>query len=223
MISGLLERLSEERARSEQNLRAKARDVLGVDEVGRGCLAGPVLAAAVYFHQPEDFPAELTSMIRDSKTLTKKQRLVVYYALKTCCRIGIAQATVHEIDEHNILNAALSAMSRAVAKLTTGLEDTFQPFALIDGNRAPVLDIPHLCVIKGDQHCVSIAAASIVAKTVRDRLMCGYHKQFPQYSWSRNAGYGTQTHRAALKTHGVTLHHRRSFRPVKEALSRCST
>jgi ribonuclease HII len=175
----------------------------GCDEAGRGCLAGPVYAAAVIL--PKDFRNEL---INDSKQLTERQR----YALREIiCQEALAWAvgivTPEEIDRINILNASILAMHRAVAQLSIPPEHL-----LIDGNRfKPYPAIPHTTVIKGDEKYLPIAAASILAKTFRDDRMKELHAEYPAYNWSRNKGYPTKKHRAAITAHGTTPHHRRTF------------
>ncbi|WP_316013453.1 ribonuclease HII [Roseobacter sp. HKCCA0434] len=182
--------------------------VCGVDEVGRGPWAGPVVTAAVILGP--DAPAGL----RDSKTLSAAQRLRLYDAILDSCDVAIGRAEVEEIDEVNILQASLIAMGRAV----TGLRRR-PAIALVDGNRPP----PGLAcrvetVVKGDTRSLSIAAASIVAKVTRDHEMVALSQQFPGYSWETNMGYGTKAHREGLASYGVTPHHRRSFRPVHKIL-----
>ena len=176
----------------------------GCDEAGRGCLAGAVFAAAVIL--PPDYKHEL---LNDSKQLSEKQR----YSLRPQIeRDAIAWAvgvvTPEEIDRINILNASILAMHRAVEQLSTTPE-----FLLIDGNRfKPYPHIPHACVIKGDGKYLSIAAASVLAKTYRDDYMMSLHQQYPQYGWDGNNGYPTQQHRDAISKYGTTPYHRLSFR-----------
>lgn len=193
----------------EQDLSARgAIRIAGVDEVGRGPLAGPVTAAAVIL-DPNNIPEGLN----DSKALTKKRREALEPLIFTAAQVSIAHATVEEIDEINILRASHLAMERAVAGL--GQVD----HALIDGNMIPRgLDVPATTIIKGDARCLSIAAASIVAKICRDRIMCDLAQQFPGYGWDTNAGYGSKSHISALQNLGVTPHHRRSFKPVHNML-----
>ncbi len=183
--------------------------VAGVDEVGRGPLAGPVTAAAVVLD-----PANIPEGLNDSKKLTPKRRQVLHDALLECAEVSIAHASVEEIDELNILRASHLAMERAVAGLKSSAD-----FALIDGNMIPRgLIIPAQAVIKGDAVSVSIAAASIVAKITRDQIMEDLAQQFPGYGWERNAGYPSKQHKEALQNLGVTPHHRRSFKPVHNML-----
>ena len=183
--------------------------VAGLDEVGRGPLAGPVVAAAAVL-DPDNIPDGLN----DSKKLSAKRRHALYDELMDCADISIAEASVQEIDEHNILRASHIAMVRALAGLKTPAE-----YALIDGNMIPRgLNMPSAPLVKGDTRSLSIAAASIVAKVWRDRLMVDLAQQHPGYGWERNAGYPTKEHKAGLKSHGVTPHHRRSFAPVHNIL-----
>ncbi len=182
----------------------------GCDEAGRGCLAGPVFAAAVIL--PPDFDNDL---LNDSKKLTEKQR----YQLRPIIEekaLGWAVEAVsnNEIDEVNILNASFLAMNRAVQKL-----DLIPEHLLIDGNRfRSQLKIPYTCMVKGDGRFYSIAAASVLAKTYRDDFMGKIHKEFPQYEWNKNKGYPTKKHREAIQQMGVTKYHRMSFRLLDEQL-----
>ncbi len=183
--------------------------IAGVDEVGRGPLCGPVTAAAVIL-DPQNIPAGLN----DSKKLTAKRREALYDMLLDCATVSVAHATVAEIDELNILRASHLAMERAVA----GLPKT-PDHVLIDGNLIPKgLTISAQAVVKGDGKSVSIAAASIMAKTVRDRIMVDLAQQYPGYGWEKNAGYPTAVHLESLQKLGVTPHHRRSFKPVYKML-----
>ncbi|MCA0929340.1 ribonuclease HII [Ruegeria profundi] len=183
--------------------------IAGVDEVGRGPLAGPVVACAVILN-PEDIPAGL----HDSKKLTAKRRIALEAVLRDRAEFAVAEASVSEIDEHNILRASHLAMERAVAAL-----DPAPDFLLIDGNLVPRgLTIPARAVVKGDAHSVSIAAASIIAKNWRDQLMVDLAQQHPGYGWETNAGYPSKQHKEALQNLGVTPHHRRSFKPVHNIL-----
>ncbi len=183
--------------------------VAGVDEVGRGPLAGPVVAAAVVL-DPHNIPDGLN----DSKQVTAKRRDTLFDILHEIADVSIAEASVREIEEHNILRASHIAMVRAV----TGLKQPAD-YALIDGNMVPRgLNTPAGTLVKGDTRSLSIAAASIVAKVWRDRLMVALAQQHPGYGWATNAGYPTKEHKAGLKSHGVTLHHRRTFAPVHNIL-----
>lgn len=182
----------------------------GCDEAGRGCLAGPVVAAAVIL------PAEYKNRIlNDSKQLTEKQRDLLEPEIKNdalAWTIGLVDN--HEIDRINILNASILAMHRALEKLKV------QPqLILVDGNRfKPFGSVKYQCVVKGDATYMSIAAASVLAKTERDRMMAQYHHQFPAYGWEVNKGYPTPSHRKAIEAHGITLLHRKSFRLLPDQL-----
>jgi ribonuclease HII len=183
--------------------------VAGVDEVGRGPLAGPVCAAAVIL-DPHNIPDGLN----DSKKLTAKRREVLFDQIMAVADVSLAEATVEEIDTHNILRASHIAMVRAIAGLAQKADH-----ALIDGNIIPRdLDIPGQTIIKGDARSLSIAAASIVAKVWRDRHMEDLAQQYPHYGWEKNAGYPTAQHKLGLAQFGVTPHHRRSFKPIHNIL-----
>lgn len=183
--------------------------VAGIDEAGRGPWAGPVVAAAVILDV-----AALPEGLNDSKQLSAKRRGVLLPQIAETARVGIGIGTVEEIDRLGILGANDLAMIRAVAALPE------RPAAiLIDGNRVPkALNVPAQAIVKGDTRSVSIAAASIVAKVTRDRLMAELDAAHPGYGWARNKGYGTAEHRDALDRLGVTPHHRRSFRPIHRAI-----
>lgn len=184
------------------------RRVAGVDEVGRGPLAGPVTAAAVRLD-----PARIPAGLDDSKRLGRADREALCAEILAVAEVSVAHASVAEIDALNILRASHLAMCRALAGL--GAAD----FALIDGNLLPRdLALPGRAVVGGDALCLSIAAASIVAKVARDRIMAELARAHPGYGWERNAGYPTPAHRDALKQLGVTPHHRRSFAPVHQML-----
>ena len=182
--------------------------VAGVDEAGRGPWAGPVVAGAVILERAS-LPAELIDGLDDSKKLKPARRRDLFARLPGHALIGIGQASVAEIDESNILAATMVAMKRAVAGL-----GAVPGLALIDGNRAPDLACPCRCVVGGDGKSLSIAAASIAAKVTRDGIMAELAQSYPGYGWERNAGYGTKEHRDALKRLGVSVHHRRSFKPI---------
>lgn len=183
--------------------------IAGVDEVGRGPLAGPVTAAAVVL-DPNNIPDGLN----DSKKLTAKRREALFDQIIKVAEVSIAHATVAEIDELNILYASHLAMERAVAGLSVSADHL-----LIDGNMVPKgLTISNETLVKGDGRSVSIAAASIVAKITRDRIMVDLAQQFPGYGWEKNAGYPSKSHKEALLELGVTPHHRRSFKPIHNIL-----
>ncbi|NUH65326.1 ribonuclease HII [Sulfitobacter sp. S0837] len=183
--------------------------IAGVDEVGRGPLAGPVTAAAVVFtegHIPEG--------LNDSKKLTARARQQLCDEIMEVAVVCVAHASVEEIEEHNILRASHLAMTRALAGLNCAVD-----YALIDGNMLPRdLTLPAQPVVKGDARCLSISAASIVAKTARDTLMVDLAQQHPGYGWETNMGYGSKSHIAALHDLGVTPYHRRLFKPVHNIL-----
>ncbi len=187
--------------------------VAGVDEVGRGPLAGPVLAAAVVF--PGGVPAALAALIADSKSLSPARREAAAAALRASpgVEFGVGAASLAEITRLNILGASLLAMRRAVCRLPVAPD-----FALIDGNQAPDLPCPLRCVVGGDSRSLSIAAASIIAKVLRDRLMARLATRFPGYGFERNAGYPTAGHRAALALIGACRHHRPGFGPVRRVV-----
>jgi len=189
-------------------LELRGGPVAGVDEAGRGPLAGPVVAAAVVL-DPDNIP----DGIADSKALDAEDRRRIYERILAVARVGIGVADVVRIDSDNILNAALWAMAQAVARL-----DCAPKLVLIDGNKAPTIDFPTRTIVQGDARCLSIAAASIVAKVARDAMMTELARSFPHYGFDRHKGYGTPEHQAAIARYGVTPHHRRSFRPVQLAL-----
>ncbi len=198
------------RASMHQPLKKKFGHVFpeaGCDEAGRGCLAGPVVAAAVIL--PETPDPELCEGLNDSKSLPAKERqrlrsLILIHAMS----FGVAMADHHTIDDINILNASILAMHRALNKL-----DPQPAVILVDGNRfLPYKKLPHHCIVKGDTTYLSIAAASVLAKTSRDAFMEKIHQQYPHYGWSRNKGYPTPVHREAISLYGLSPYHRRSFR-----------
>ena len=187
--------------------------VAGIDEAGRGPWAGPVVAAAVIL--PEDLPASLQDGLDDSKKLKPADREIMFEEIRVCADYGIGAASVAEIERDNILAATFLAMRRAV----NGLTET-PVTALVDGNRLPP-DLPcdARAIVKGDGLSLSIAAASIVAKVVRDRAMAALGMRYPAYGWERNAGYGTRQHQDGLAAAGVTPHHRRTYAPIAKMLS----
>lgn len=182
--------------------------IAGVDEAGRGPWAGPVVAAAVILDA-----GNLPVGLNDSKALDAYQRAAALDEIEAKASVGVAIADVTRIDRDNILHATLWAMSQAVAQLKDPPR-----LALIDGNKLPRLNCEARAIVKGDAKCLSIAAASIVAKVTRDRMMVALSRQCPGYGFERHKGYGTPEHRAALDRLGVTDHHRRSFKPVQLAL-----
>jgi ribonuclease HII len=183
--------------------------VCGVDEVGRGPLAGPVLACAVCL--PVDTPRKVTRRLKDSKQVEREEREELAAILCERVVYGIGQADVEEIDRINILRASHLAMLRAYEALPSR-----PAYALVDGNQPPNLPCPITCIIGGDGISLSIAAASIIAKVARDKIMRELAVTHPVYGWETNVGYSTRDHLTALQQHGPTPHHRRSFRPVYE-------
>lgn len=184
--------------------------LVGVDEVGRGPLAGPVVAAAVVF--PPD--VKRIRGLRDSKLLSARQRAHLIPRIRErALRIAVAAASVPEIDRFNIRVATAIAMRRALARALAGIEG-WQ--ILVDGLPFPEIGYPHEALVDGDAHCVSIAAAGVVAKQVRDELMCRLARRHPGYGWDTNMGYGTNEHQDGLREHGVTRHHRLSFAPCSQ-------
>lgn len=188
-------------------------NVCGIDEVGRGPLAGPVVTACVYI-PPETYNLPFWAQVTDSKQVSEKKRGTLAPLIREHTIWAYGMCSVDEIDRINILQATLTAMQRAFDSTLTKWPVTH---ALVDGNRAPKLSVPVMTVIKGDALSLSIAAASIIAKVERDRIMRDLHTEFPMYGWARNAGYGTAEHLAALTTHGPCPHHRQSFAPVRAA------
>ena len=182
----------------------------GTDEAGRGCLAGPVVAAAVIL--PEDFRHEL---LNDSKQLSEKQRDMLRPVIeKAAVAFGVSFVYQDQIDKINILNASILAMHFAIEKLSVQPE-----FIIVDGNKfKPYGEIRYETIVKGDSKYLSIAAASVLAKTYRDDYMKKIHADFPEYLWSRNKGYPTKDHREAIRNHGSTIHHRKTFRLLPEQL-----
>jgi ribonuclease HII len=182
--------------------------VAGIDEAGRGPWAGPVVAAAVVLDR-----AALPAGIDDSKALSARRRAELFDDVMASARVGVGEASVSEIDDLNILAATMLAMARATAALGEPPDHI-----LVDGNRLPELPCPGTAVVGGDRLSLSIAAASIIAKVTRDRLMASLAVDYPGYGWERSAGYGTAQHRDGLAKFGVTPHHRRSFAPIRRLL-----
>jgi ribonuclease HII len=190
-------------------LKTMAGPVCGVDEAGRGPLAGPVVAAAVILDR-----RRIPKGLNDSKQLDAETREALFpRIIEMAIAVGVGEASVDEIDLINIRQATHQAMARAVRALAVAAE-----FALVDGNDAPALPCKCDTLVDGDARSVSIAAASIIAKVTRDRLMARLHDEHPGYNWRNNKGYGTPEHYQGLRLHGVTLHHRRSFGPVRNLL-----
>ena len=183
---------------------------IGCDESGRGCLAGPVVAAAVLL--PDYFNNKI---LNDSKQLSKKKREILEKTIKDeAISFGIGVVSPNEIDKINILNASFLAMHRAINQISNKYE-----LLLIDGNRFnKYKKVEHKCIVKGDEKYMSIAAASVIAKTARDKIMKNLSEEFPQYSWESNQGYPTKTHREAIKKCGANKYHRKSFRLLPNQL-----
>jgi len=182
----------------------------GTDEAGRGCLAGPVTAAAVIL--PDDFKHNL---LNDSKQLTEKHRNELRFIIEEkAISFSVTHLDSLVIDEINILNASIKAMQESITKLAPA-----PLYIIVDGNRfKPIQNIPHTCIIKGDAEYMSIAAASILAKTYRDEYMCMIHEEFPMYNWKQNKGYPTPEHRDAIRKYGTTKYHRMSFKLLPDQL-----
>lgn len=189
-------------------MRKGARLVCGIDEAGRGPWAGPVVAAAVVL-DPKCIPDGLN----DSKKLSEARRAALFEPIMASSRVGIGIAEVDRIDRDNILQATLWAMAQALDQIG-GVA-----LALVDGNRAPALPCPVQTIIEGDAKSLSIAAASIIAKVTRDRIMVGHDQAYPGYGFARHKGYGTALHQEALRRHGVTPLHRTSFAPIAALLA----
>ena len=183
----------------------------GTDEAGRGCLAGPVVAAAVILPRSFDHP-----LLNDSKQLSEKHRLQLKpYIEELALAYAVSFVWQQEIDKINILQSSLLAMHKALTQLSMEPE-----FIIVDGNKFnPYKSIPHQTIVKGDSKYMSIAAASVLAKTYRDEYMLKIHKEFPEYNWKNNKGYPTKEHREIIQKNGITLHHRRSFRLFPEQLT----
>jgi ribonuclease HII len=182
--------------------------VCGTDEAGRGCLSGPVTAAAVILPKSFRHP-----MLNDSKKLSAKQRAILAPIIKQAAiSYGISHVSPQEIDRINILQASIKAMHKSITKLETSPD-----FIIVDGNKFnPYPNIPHETIVKGDSKFYAIAAASVLAKTARDEYMLALHKKFPYYQWNKNMGYPTSIHKAAILKWGVSPHHRKTFRGVKD-------
>jgi len=187
--------------------------VAGADEAGRGPLCGPVVAGAVII--PENQKSKIGNqkfIINDSKKMTAIQRELAYDWITQNCDWAVGICSAAEIDEINILQASLLAMKRAVAGLSSAPD-----FVLVDGNKMPV-GIKGQAIVKGDSKSLSIAAASIIAKVSRDRIMSDLAREFPQYDWDKNAGYPTKSHLAAIKKFGINEHYRRTYAPVRKII-----
>jgi len=183
--------------------------IAGVDEVGRGSLIGPVYAAAVILKKSIN-----KKLLKDSKSLTKTKRENLFKYIKKNSIWAIGKASVQEIEKNNILNASLLAMKRAIIKLKRKPQ-----LILIDGNKLPEIKNYKLkCIIKGDQKIPSISAASIIAKVTRDKIITKLGKNFKDYCWNKNSGYGTREHLKAIKKFGITKHHRKTFSPINKKI-----
>lgn len=198
----------------ETKLRISGKEIIaGIDEVGRGPWAGPVTACAVILD-----PNNIPNGLNDSKVLTAKRREQLFDLIMDSAQVSCVHVEVTEIDQVNILQATFRAMERAVSHLP------IPNHILVDGNKLPPnLPSPATAIVKGDAKSVSIAAASIIAKVTRDRLMSDLSEAYPGYGWEKNAGYGTKMHQLGLLNHGVTPHHRRSFKPIHNILYSAST
>lgn len=188
----------------------KENEEAGTDEAGRGCLAGPVTAAAVIL--PKNFE---NTILNDSKILSESKRNMLKPLVETeAISFGVVHIGPQKIDAINILNASILAMHGALDQLTKKPK-----FIIVDGNKfKPYKNIPHECIVKGDGKFMSIAAASVLAKTYRDAYMEKIHQEYPMYHWNKNKGYPTKAHREAIRIHGITKYHRKSFRLVPEQL-----
>ena len=198
----------------ETKLRISGKEIIaGIDEVGRGPWAGPVTACAVILD-----PNNIPNGLNDSKILTAKRREQLFDLIMDSAQVSCVHVEVTEIDQVNILQATFRAMERAVSHLP------IPNHILVDGNKLPPnLPSQATAIVKGDAKSVSIAAASIIAKVTRDRLMSDLSEAYPGYGWEKNAGYGTKMHQLGLLNHGVTPHHRRSFKPIHNILYSAST
>ncbi len=191
--------------------------VCGIDEVGRGPLAGPVVAACVHIpYKTRTLP--FITELKDSKKISKPKLEILYEHITQNCTFSIAEISVEEIDKINILQASLKAMTTACRNM-----EMLPSFALVDGNQTPDLPCPAKAIIKGDSKSYSIAAASIIAKVTRDRMMKKLHENFPYYGWDTNAGYGSKAHLDGINQHGITEHHRKSYAPIKNFIAHGST
>ena len=182
--------------------------IAGIDEAGRGPWAGPVVSAAVILNEKN-----IPDGLNDSKKLSEKKRLSLYSSIYNFHSVGVGISSIEEIDSMNVLQATFLSMKRAVEDLNPQPE-----YILVDGNLDPGLNFKTKCIIKGDSISISIAAASVIAKVTRDNLMLKLDKEFPNYNWKKNKGYGTAEHRNALELHGPCKYHRKSFSPINKML-----
>ena len=193
---------------NERDIGWPKKLIAGIDEAGRGPWAGPVVSAAVILNEKN-----IPDGLNDSKKLSKKQRVSLYSAIYNFHSVGVGISSIEEIDSMNVLQATFLSMKRAVEDLNPQPE-----YILVDGNLDPGLNFKTKCIIKGDSISISIAAASVIAKVTRDNLMLKLDKEFPNYNWKKNKGYGTAEHRNALELHGPCKYHRKSFSPINKML-----
>jgi len=182
--------------------------IAGIDEAGRGPWAGPVVSAVVVLNEKN-----IPDGLNDSKKISEKKRLSLYSSIYNFHSVGVGISSIEEIDRMNVLQATFLSMNRAVEDLNPQPE-----YILVDGNLDPGLNFKTKCIIKGDSISISIAAASVIAKVTRDNLMLKLDKEFPNYNWKKNKGYGTAEHRNALELHGPCKYHRKSFSPINKML-----
>jgi len=193
---------------NERDIGWPKKLIAGIDEAGRGPWAGPVVSAAVILNDKN-----IPDGLNDSKKLSEKKRLSLYSSIYNFHFVGVGISSIEEIDSMNVLQATFLSMKRAVEDLNPQPE-----YILVDGNLDPGLNFKTKCIIKGDSISISIAAASVIAKVTRDNLMLKLDKEFPNYNWKKNKGYGTAEHRNALELHGPCKYHRKSFSPINKML-----
>ena len=193
---------------NERDIGWPKKLIAGIDEAGRGPWAGPVVSAAVILNEKN-----IPDGLNDSKKLSEKKRLSLYSSIYNFHFVGVGISSIEEIDSMNVLQATFLSMNRAVEDLNPQPEHI-----LVDGNLDPGLNFKTKCIIKGDSISISIAAASVIAKVTRDNLMLKLDKEFPNYNWKKNKGYGTAEHRNALELHGPCKYHRKSFSPINKML-----
>ena len=193
---------------NERDIGWPKKLIAGIDEAGRGPWAGPVVSAAVILNEKN-----IPDGLNDSKKLSEKKRLSLYSSIYNFHSVGVGISSIEEIDGMNVLQATFLSMNRAVEDLNPQPE-----YILVDGNLDPGLNFKTKCIIKGDSISISIAAASVIAKVTRDNLMLKLDKEFPNYNWKKNKGYGTTEHRNALELHGPCKYHRKSFSPINKML-----
>jgi len=193
---------------NERDIGWPKKLIAGIDEAGRGPWAGPVVSAAVILNEKN-----IPDGLNDSKKLSEKKRLSLYSSIYNFHSVGVGVSSIEEIDSMNVLQATFLSMKRAVEDLNPQPE-----YILVDGNLDPGLNFKTKCIIKGDSISISIAAASVIAKVTRDNLMLKLDKEFPNYNWKKNKGYGTAEHRNALELHGPCKYHRKSFSPINKML-----